>query len=181
MSTVSRQPQLTNKHILLDTCFVIKAYQYSKTTYFDNLFLDLKNNNCVTIINKFIEFEFMRGCQKVEHITYKTNYLQSLSKMTLPITPDVLKDSITISNIYSNKNVNINQIGLVDCCISAYLKKYKDLLLVTLDNDDYPLLLHDRINIETIDTEKEILVLGFYKFNQSKFEKALIDLSKTKI
>lgn len=113
-------PQFTNKHILLDTCFIIKAFQYSKTSYFDDLFLFLKDNNCVPIINNFIEFEFMMGCRKVEHIENKRNYLNFFLEATLPIHPNIIKDATIISNIYSNKGVHHNQISMIDCCNSAF-------------------------------------------------------------
>ncbi|NQU78046.1 hypothetical protein HQ544_05100 [Candidatus Falkowbacteria bacterium] len=174
--SVTPKSSLINKHVLLDTCFIIKAYQYNDTSYFNKLFLHLKNNNCIPVINEFIKFEFLCGCKTKEHISIKTDFLDFLSPektvLSLPIDECILNDAIKISNIYSNKNVNSKHPNAIDCYISAYLKKYeKNLLFVTLDNNDYPLILHDRIGIHTIDTEEEILVLGFYKFNNKKFEK----------
>ncbi len=98
------QSILTNKHILFDTCFVIKRYQYAKTFYFNKFFEVLKNNNCIPVINDFIKFEFMRGCKKKEHTTDKQNYLNFFSQISLPGRLDELtKTAVTISNIYSNK------------------------------------------------------------------------------
>jgi len=48
--------KLKNKHILLDTCFIIKSHQYLDTDYFTNLFLFFKNNSCVPVVNNFIRF-----------------------------------------------------------------------------------------------------------------------------
>ena len=126
------------------------------------------------VINEFIKFEFLRGCKIAKHIRDKHNYLEALSSMLLPVDKYILSDAIKVSIIYSNKNIKSKHINAIDCYISAYLKRYeKNLLFVTLDNNDYPLVLHDRLGIHTIDTEKEILVLGFYKFNNEKFEKLL--------
>ncbi|MCX6717248.1 MAG: PIN domain-containing protein [Candidatus Taylorbacteria bacterium] len=174
-----QKSKLDKKHILLDTCFIAKVYTYSDTEYFDKLFSIFNENNCTTIVNEFIKFEFLRGCKKAEHIKNKEKFLEGLSYVSLPVTPEILNDAIKISNIYSNKNISPKQISIVDCYISAYLKKYRDnLLLITLDNNDFPLLLHDRIIIETIDTEKEILVLGIYSFNLCKYNKALESLDE---
>lgn len=162
---------LKDQHILLDTCFLIKAYQYSETAFFNELFFILESNNCVPLVNDFIRFEFLRGCKTQKHIDDKNNFLDGLSGITLPITPDILEDAVVISNIYSNKNINPKQISIVDCYISAYLKKYSNnVVLLTLDNNDYPLLIHDRVKIQIIDTKIEILVLGFYKFNNKGFD-----------
>ena len=169
-------PDLKNKHILLDTCFIIKAYEYSHTAFFDELFSALQENNCVPVINEFIKFEFLRGCKIIKHIQDKDNFLDALSGvgMSLPIDQYILNDATRISIIYSNKNVKNKHINAIDCYISAYLKRYeKNLIFVTLNNDDYPLLLHYRLGIYPIDTEKEILVLGFYKFNNNKFQTAM--------
>ena len=171
---------LNNQHILLDTCFLIKAKEYSDTTYFDKLFLVLEENNCIPVVNEFIKFEFLRGCQKQSHITDKTNFLDSLSGVSLPTTQDILNTAIDIANIYQNKNIPNSKISIVDCYISAYLQKYnQSLILLTLNNDDFPLILHDRVEIVTIDTQKDILVLGFYKFNINKFTTALNHLAST--
>lgn len=87
---------------------------------------------------------------------------------------DVFEDSVYIANIYSNKGINNNQISIVDVVNSAYLNKYRDLILVTTDNGDYPLCIHDRLFIKTIDAKKEIITLGFYDFNSHKYQTALI-------
>jgi hypothetical protein len=55
--------------------------------------------------------------------------------------------------------------------LSKSLKKYKHLFLITADYADYPLLLHDRIRVESIDTKKELLVLAYYEFNDDSFNR----------
>ncbi len=166
---------IDRKHVLLDTCFIAKAHQYVDTQHFDGLFSLLQDFNCVPIINEFIKFEFLRGCQTKSQIETKTNFLDALSGFTMPIDSNILEGAIEISNIYSNKQ--LKQVSRVDCYISAYLKKYHgSLFMITLNNSDYPLLLHDRLYIHTIDTDKEILTIGFYTFNAEKFSNCLSDI-----
>lgn len=52
-------------------------------------------------------------------------------------------------------------------------------MLATLNNNDYPLILHNRMYIKTIDTGKEILVIGFYNFRYSEFERLVNDLQRS--
>lgn len=175
--TKQLEESIKHKHILLDTCFIIKAHQYAETEFFDGLFSLLEKYECIPVINEFIKFEFLRGCQTREQIQTKTKFLEALSGFVMPIDKDVLDGAIDISNIYSNKRVDSKQISRVDCYLSSYLKKYPaSLIMVTLNHPDYPLIIHDRFFVHTIDAGKEILTIGFYGFNTSNFEKCLQDI-----
>lgn len=175
LSVIIENDQLERKHVLLDTCFLIKSKEYSDTEFFDDLYALFANNLCTPVVNEFIRFEFLRGSKYSDQFIAKSDFLEQLSpkgkSVTLPITADIVSDSIPISNIYANKNIQNTQISLVDCYISSYLKKYsRDLILITLNHKDFPLVLHDRLGIYPIDTDKEIITLGFYTFNQDKFD-----------
>ncbi len=162
---------LIGKNILLDTCFIAK-FKDNKSCFKDLLFL-FNEKNCATTTHSFIENEFLRGSSTNSYIKEKKEFLNRFNFFNLPITEEIIKNSILISNIYSNKNVLNNQISIVDCINAAFLMKhYKDLFLITLDNKDYPIFVFDRIYIYTIDVGKEIFNCGFYKFNIDKFEKA---------
>lgn len=167
-----------HKHVLLDTCFIVKAHQYADTEFFDGLFSLLQGNDCTPVINEFIRFEFLRGCQTKAQIKAKTDFLDALSGgVVMPIDKEVLEGAIDISNIYSNKKVDSKQISRVDCYLSSYLKKYsKNLIMVTLNHADFPLIVHDRFYVYTIDTKKEVLNIGFYSFDSDRFQILLRDI-----
>jgi len=177
--SISKNP-LKNGHIILDTNFIIKAYQNIDTPYFDNIFTVLKDNNCTPIINEYIKFEFLRGCKKSKQFFNKLDYLKALSEITLKTNDDICQNALEIANIYSNKNINKNQISIVDIYNSAFLKKYnKNITLITTDYNDYPIYLHNRFKVDTVDTEKEILTLVYFEFDISKYEKCIKDFNKT--
>jgi hypothetical protein len=172
-------PIAQNSDIILDTCFLIKASEYSSTPFFDKIFQQLIEKNCIPVITDFIRFEFLKGCKTKKQIEAKNNYLSSFVFMDLPFSQEIIKSATSISNIYSNKNINSNQISIIDLCNSAFLKKHsKDLFLISLDNSDYPICLHDRVDVITIDTDKEILTFGIYKFNEDKFNSIIADIYK---
>lgn len=175
-----QEPQLINKAVLLDTCFIVKAQQYSNEKYFDEMFAVLKENQCRPFVNNLILFEYARGCQSPDHLKSKRDFLNKLSSKIIYIPPGFLKIAVRISNIYANKGINNKQISLVDCFNTAFLSVYKNLVLVTLDINDYPLILHDRLKIVTIDTEKEILNLAFIKFNSSKYRNLSNDFDRAR-
>jgi len=105
---------------------------------------------------------------KQKNILAKLAVLNKLSEATLPLMPNIYKNAIEISNIYSNKSNN--GISFVDCYLSAFLKLHsKTLLLATINNKDFPQIIHDRLNVLTIDTKEEIINIGFYKFNEDSF------------
>ena len=174
----SLKKTLDHKHVLLDTCFIVKAHQYAETEFFDGLFSLLRDNNCVPVINEFIRFEFLRGCKTKDQIKTKTDFLNALSGgVVMPIDKEVLEGAIDISNIYSNKNVDSKQISRVDCYLSSYLNKYsKHLVMVTLNHPDFPLLIHDRFHVHVVDTKKEVLAIGFYGFDSKRFKNLLEDI-----
>lgn len=172
------KPHLLLKHVLLDTCFIAKAYEYSDTEYFNDLFDIFQKYNCTPIINEFIKFEFLRGCRTKQQIDTKLSFLKQLSGFTLPTAPEILDEAVKISNIYSNKGIHHEGIGPIDCYITSFLRKHhKNLVFVTLNHKDFPLLLHDRFHIHSIDTKKEILSIGFYCFINDQFIKLLPDIS----
>jgi hypothetical protein len=44
---------------------------------------------------------------------------------------------------------------------------------VTINNKDYPLILHDRIGIQIMEIGEEILNVGFYDFNDDKYNELI--------
>ncbi len=176
--TSSSASFLIEKNILLDTCFIAK-FKDNKFYFKDLLFL-FNEKNCATTTHSFIENEFLRGSSTNSYIKEKKEFLNRFNFFNLKITEEIIKNSILISNIYSNKNILNNQISIIDCVNAAFLMQYsKNLFLVTLDNKDYPIFIFDRIYIYTIDVGKEIFNCGFYRFNIKKFEKAKSEFLST--
>lgn len=158
-------------YYLLDTSVIAESVKKNRSEVLD--FLEkIAENGGTFLTNDFVEFEFTRGCKTPEQYKKKQAVLESLNKTKLPFDSDVSHDAVTIANIYSNKNVNQKQISLIDCLISSFLKKYSDnpLMLITLDNYDYPICLHDRVGVYTIAYPECILNIGLYKFNTDKFD-----------
>ncbi len=162
---------LSNKVVLLDTCFIIKALQYSDKKYFDSFFSVLMENNCRACISNMVLFEFVRGCKTPNHMKEKKKFLSGISAKIMDTPLSLILSAIKIANIYANKNIQTGQISSTDCLNSALLQKYNNLVLITLDVADYPLIMHDRFDIMTIDTKKEILNIAFLSFIEEKFIK----------
>lgn len=104
------------------------------------------------------------------------------NQMVLPssTSKEILDNAQALAILYSHKNPNLSkQISFIDCLVAAQLMKYKNkLCLATIDNDDYPLFIFDRNKLITIDTEKEIINIGIYTFNEEKYKKCLDDFKK---
>jgi len=176
-NTTSSLDFLLNKHILIDTCFLIKSYE--NAPFFKGLFSIFKNLNCVPVIHQLIEAEFVRGSKTNQFYQTKKQHLAIFDGFMLPVAKEIIDNSIAISMIYANKGYLNTQISIVDCVNAGILQKYlNNLFLITLDIQDYPLILFDRLKIIPIDAGRDVFTCGIYKFNNIKFNQCLIDFKK---
>ena len=162
--------QIINKHVLFDTNVLIRAcYNFNG---FEGFFKFLKKYDCSPAYFPLIKFEFIGPMQSKEHKGKREKFLINIPFEVLPTpTTDNMNDAIGIANAYGLRQVGAS---LVDCCITAYLKQYSsNLFLATLNHKHFPTFLLDSIFIYPIDTGKEILPMGFYKFNNAKAKKIL--------
>ncbi|MFB6181953.1 MAG: type II toxin-antitoxin system VapC family toxin [Candidatus Magasanikbacteria bacterium] len=160
--------EIENKHILLDTNVCSAAEDYVGTDYFKDFFYFLEKNAEI-LVNELVEFEFLRNSNSTDVLNYKEGILDEISEMTLQLPKNLVPEALDIAKIYFHQGEH--GIEFVDCCLSAFLKKYENnLFLVTENHKDFPLIIHDRIGTHVIDTGKDIFTLGFYKFNSDKFE-----------
>lgn len=167
---------LKNKHILLDTNILINAAKYKE--HFKSFFEELADNEVQSVIDYGIKFEFLRSSNTQERREDKKRYLDLIlgkDRMELFVDSGMIDSAIELANIYSRKIKGANkQFSFTDCVIAAQMKKYqKSLYLATLDNDDFPLCIFDRVEIYTIDTNDKILNIGIYLFNKLKFQKCI--------
>ena len=106
--TTNTTELLARKNILLDTCVLIKARE--NINKFKDVFSLFNKNNCATAIHSFIVNEFLRGSATNSYVREKKEYLKIFKLYQLPITDEIIKDSILISNIYSNKRCKYSYI-----------------------------------------------------------------------
>ena len=92
--------------------------------------------------------------------------------ISLPSSPGLLLEKLVvsalqISHIYQRHKRKSP--GLVDCVLTALLQQYpNDLLLVTRNHCDFPVLLLDRVFVTSIDVGGDVLAIAFYRFNAEK-------------
>lgn len=166
---------LKNKWLFVDTNFLIKFLEFPD--FFKPLLNQLENLNAMLMIDYGVEFEFLRSSQCRTNLEKKKALLNSLISFRLQPNKQFFLDATELSNFYANKNRNlISQISFQDCLNGSYLKKYKNnLFLATLDNNDYPLFIFDRLYVQAIDVLKDVLTFGIYRFNEEKYEQASAD------
>ena len=83
---------------------------------------------------------------------------------------NIVTDAIKIANAYSARKHN--SASLVDCCIAAYVMRFKgNLLLATLNPKDFPTFLFKCIGIYPLDTNKELFPIVFLNYDKGKTEK----------
>jgi hypothetical protein len=172
---------LRKKFVLLDTCFIAKAKNYSDTDCFNSFFATLKKYECTPLIHDLIRFEFFCGCKTMSHRYAKEAFLKLLSiGETLPVKAQDYTRATHLANVYHHSKIPPSGSGVTDCVNSAFLQKFANhLVLVTLDNSDYPLLCHERFYAEVIDTKKELITIGYYRFSETAFSQAYVAFEKS--
>jgi|GEM_PF-735231 len=169
---------LENKYLLLDTNMLISIAKNGDS--FVDFFNDLEKYNVKSIIDYAVKFEFLRGAKTESDSKHKEEYLDILlgeNRAELVSTNEIFENAREISNIYARKDQKLTkQISFADCLIAAQMKKYNEngsgdrLFLATIDNNDFPLFVFDRIKIYTVDFGTEIINVGIYRFNKEKYE-----------
>jgi hypothetical protein len=166
--------QLENKHILVDTCFISSLF-YEEIDFFKNLLDLFEQNHCTLCINTLICLEFLRIAKGKSEKEELSDFLHD---KFFELGPDIsiydcAKELFPLYNFCKSIG-NKKQASVVDIVNVCFLKKYSEnLLLLTLDNYDYPLEITDRINVGVIDLKKELLTWGIYKFNNTNFTSLL--------
>lgn len=165
--------RLKNKHVLIDTCFLSNTFLYPEKFLF---FWDfLTEINCIPCINEFIYLEFIRIARTKTENQEISRFLQD-KFFNLPTDPKIYEYAKIIYPLYNfcGDIKNKKQVSVADAINVCYLKKHgNNLLLFTLDNNDYPLEILDRIDVGAIDLEKQVITWGIYQFNHFKFDKLL--------
>ena len=159
---------LDHKFIVFDTNIFVKALKHFET--FAELLRSLKEFHCQAIYFPLIEFEFTRDAFIPEHKIEREEFLKRIGATRLSIRDDLIDSALEIAKIYSYSKIPSRQISLVDCCIAAYLKQFREqLFLLTLNHADFPQLLFDRIDVFALSAGDEVLAPAIYQFSINKW------------
>lgn len=172
--------QLENRWVLFDADIIIKAYKYSKEAEFVSFLHLLKNFGITAVSSLHVFYEVVASSSSFQESQAQKDFFNDIMETTLPYDISIMNSAINISNIYHNKKVNGCNASMSDCILSAYLRKYgNNLTLITANLKDFPLIIHDRLGIHTIDVGSQVITAGIIKFNEEKYKKCLEDFSKS--
>lgn len=163
--------QLDNKHILVDTC--VTSLIFAKLNNLTPLLNKFAEKKCTLCISQFIYLELIRICKKTTEKDKLEKFLKDRF-WELPFDLEINNSAKVLFPLYNFCKLikNNKQVSVVDVLNIAFLKKYSEnLLLITLDHNDYPLEILSRIYVGAIDLGNEIKTWGIYKFNKDGFEK----------
>lgn len=171
--------KLKRKTAIIDTCVLGKMRHNVKHPKIKALVQELQNASCTISINDFIKIEFLRDSNHQREAKTKKEFLEELCEyVSLPIQKQVFEDAVILSSIYAARKCH--GVDFVDLITSALLKSFtheNGLVLMTANHKDFPLIVHDRIDVLALDLEKEVIAIGFYRVNPAKWaaeEKALM-------
>ncbi len=162
---------LRGNYILLDTNILIDGIKYPNE--FGEFFNAVKQNNCSTVVEPVIEFEFFRGARNNKELLLFKEFMtlvfgQSPERVTRP-NEETFKTAQLISAIaYRTDNKTLD---LADCLISAQIAKYMGkLFLATQNHTDFPSAIFDRVYTKLIELpDGKLKTIGIYVIDKSRF------------
>lgn len=170
---------IKNKHILIDTCFLIDSLRSvkEKECIFDNLISVLKKNNNILVSVFAVQLEFYKGVEIIADYTDKKNYYDSIIDYTLPTTPEDIKNAIKMTLLYRMQGKSVSS---TDFLLAATLKKYKNnIFLLTNDHGDFPMKIFDRYSAIPLAKEfGNVITYGLFQYSEDKVLKIKNNLLK---
>lgn len=161
---------LHNSTILLDTNFLIHAFA-NKEVY-AKFITSLKNVGVVFVAPNFVKYEFIRS-KTIDVVRAREEYFYSVIENVLPYGEDIDKLIIPTIEEYKNK---MEGLPLTDLVIATYLKRYKDLYLLTNDHGDFPTSVFSREYIFNIkDFGDKLYAIYAYKPFEDKLNESILD------
>lgn len=160
-------PDLKLKHVIIDTCFLIFAQRYVSENYFDDILNELKENECVPVVNELIKQEFVRLAVSHAHSQARVQFVEQF--VALPIDSDIWNDAILISQV--SRFCSKPGLSICDAVIMSQLKKWeKKIVLLTADLNDFQMPYIIRFNTKAIDVRKDVVTLAYHQFNNAQFQ-----------
>lgn len=160
---------LSKKHLLIDTNFLIDAFRFPNQ--FKALIESLKNDFTLVSIEATL-VEFTKGSKSIVDFSKKVNYYSKIIQSILPLDPKIHNNVSSIIKILLKKG---GQLNYVDCLLLGTTMKYKEsLYLFTKDTSDVPISLFNTVATVIVETEDNNCAFSIYEFNENAYKKLLI-------
>lgn len=187
---------IRGKYILLDAGIVMQlARSPVLLEEFTKLFIS--ESKCLLVTIPSVSTEFINGAARdsdikgfntnAERLGYALEFLDDLISKELPVTEERSNYAkiLAIVNSYAlcdGKEFDINhkQIpkpSFVDFTIGS-MTFQPDLVLATLNHQDFPLYLYDRLALYPFADNNSVKTVGFYEINESKYADLIQNASK---
>lgn len=160
---------LSKKHLLIDTNFLIDAFRFP--TQFKLLIESLKNDFTLVSIEATL-VEFTKGSKSIVDFSKKVNYYSKIIQITLPLDMQIHNNVANIIKVLLKKG---GQLNYVDCLLLGTTMKYKDsLYLFTKDRSDVPISLFNTVATVIVETADNNCAFSIYEFNEETYKNMLI-------
>lgn len=165
---------LTKKHLLIDTNFLIDAFHFP--SQFKELIENLKDKAFTFVSIEATLVEFAKGSKSIEDYSKKIEYYSSIIESTLPLDPQIHENVSNIAKVLLKRG---GQLDYVDCLLLGTTMKYKDsLYLLTKDRSDVPISLFNAVVTILIETQENNCAFSMYEFAEETYKNLLIQRVK---
>lgn len=159
------------KHIVLDANFIIDSANYSEL--FAPFINYLKQNGATLTTISPVWAEILCG-DRINTLQQHKEMIDFVGKIvdyTLPFDENL--NEIALNKIIPVYGKAKAKAGIVDLYLAGTLMKYRSVILLTANHQDFPTFLFDRIEVIPVENEVVIRMFGLYKFSQEKYELAI--------
>ena len=163
-------PVIHHKHLLLDTNFLIEAYQHPEA-YSDLRTLFSDQDSALTTIDLVVA-EFMVGVRSIQEFRTKRDFVDDMIDVVLPLTKEISDNLIEkIVPLYGdNKSRSI----ITDLYLAAFCMKFeKGILLITRNYNDFMPSLFKLLGTIPIQTPQRYDIYGVYCFSAERASNTL--------
>lgn len=161
---------LKNSVVFIDNNTLIAALSYPNL--FGHFLLDLSKQGCTFITINAVVFEFSRGAtDTIEGFEKRIDFVKDLATI-YPIERHLeqIQDFVLVLSKINKK------LEYSDFLLLASLFRFPKAYLLTENHNHVPLEIFDRLDIVTLDTDKDLRTHGLYCLSQDKYEKAAANI-----
>lgn len=164
---------LENKHLLVDTNFLIDAVNLSG--FFEDLIQEIKKVDCFIVGIHAVLFEFTKGNKSIQNYKKLVEFYDQVIDSNISIILPIMQNVSNISKVLKKRG---GQLSYVDALLLATLMQYSEsgMYLISRDRSDIPTSLFPIKSVITVDSDQNNCFYSIYSFDRQNYVKCLKEL-----
>lgn len=168
--TDNTSSNLINKHILIDTNFIIDAHRHKDI--FKELLSMFDKYQCTLVSINAVLYEFTKGRDNQGDYEKLVQFYSSIIKSNLPIDHRIYENISSLSQVLRKR---AQQLSYTDILLLSTLMRYvnSDMYLLSRDRSDIPTYLFPIKQVIALDTGQGNCFYSLYTFDKDVYAETL--------